>query len=301
MLPLSAGNVYAIGPRFVRRSRAKNGTAQLWMRVDLLAKDGQRKIGFLDNMANRPIRKKDWDHYEIVGDIAEDAERISLGMFMRGSGQAWMDDVSLEIIDQNDKVTETTGGEPFAHIGPGLLEMTGAMELKYGPSLANRTAKTPGLAAQGADGEQEKIATILLPLPLAYRQQVPVTYELTVNPPEAARSVTIYQDTAHNYVAKVSVVLSSKREKVDIKFRSLVLVGPSSFSDVPDRTEFPDQWPEQCQPWLTSTWCVDSQHDKIQALSKEIRDDTDDVMTVIAKVKEQTGKSWRTLRVGPRT
>jgi len=201
-----------------------------------------------------------------------------------------MDDVSLEIIDQDAKVTGS--GMSFDDIGPGLLEIAGAMELKHEPSLASRMAETLGLAAKRADDEQEQSVNVLLPLPLAYRQQVPVTYELTVDPPEAATSVTIYQDTPHNHVAKVSVVLGSKREKVDIKFRSLVLVGPSSFSDVPDRAEIPDQWPEQCQPWLKSTWYVDSQHDKIQALSKDIRDDADDaddVMNLIAGVQERAG------------
>jgi len=266
----------------------QDGRAQLWMRVDLPAEKGQHKIGFFDNMANRPIRKKHWDYYEIVGDIAEDAKTINLGMFLAGSGQAWMDDVSLEIVDQDAKVTgRVPGGISFEHIGPGLLEITGAMELKYKPSLASRMAETLGFAAKRVDDEQEQSANVLLPLPLAYRQQVPVTYELTVDPPEAATSVTIYQDTPHNHVAKVSVALSSKRDKVDITFRSLVLVGPSSFSDVPDRAEIPDQWPEPCQPWLKSTWCVNSQHDKIQALSKEIRENADDVMTIIAGVKER--------------
>jgi hypothetical protein len=110
-----------------------------------------------------------------------------------------------------------------------------------------------------------------------------------VNPPEAATSLTIYQDTPHNHVAKVSVALSSKRDKADIKFRSLVLVDPSSFSDIPDQVKIPDQWPEECQSWLKSTWCVDAQHEKIQTLSKEIRDDADDVMTLIAKVQERVG------------
>jgi hypothetical protein len=264
----------------------ENGAAQLWMRVDLIAEKGQHKLGFFDNMANRPIRKKEWDYYEIVGDIAEDAQTINVGMFLRGNGQAWLDDVSLEIVDKDTEVTGT-GGMSFANIGPGLLEITGAMELKQKPSLVSRMAEKLGLAAKKADDEQVKNANVLIPLPLAYRQQVPVTYELAVDPPEAATRITIYQDTPHNYVAKVSVALSSKRDKVDIKFRSLVLVGPSSFSDVPDRVEIPDQWPEECQPWLTSTWCVNSQNEKIQALSKEIRVDADDVMTIIAGVQKR--------------
>lgn len=269
----------------------QNGAAQLWMRIDLLTKEGQRKTGFFDNMSNRPIRKKEWDYYDIVGDITEDAQTINVGMFLRGSGQAWLDDVSLEIVDQDAKVTGRVLGmmRSFDDIGPGLLEISGAMELKHKPSLVSRMAEKLGFATRKADDEWEKNANVLIPLPLAYRRQVPVTYELAVNPPEAATGVTIYQDTPHNHVAKVSVVLSNKCDKAEIKFRSLVLVGPASFSDVPDRVEVPDQWPEECQPWLASTWCVNAQHDKIQALSKEIRDDADDVMTVIARVQERAG------------
>lgn len=272
-------------------SDGPDGRAQLWMRVDLPAKKGQPSLGFFDNMAHRPIRKKDWDDYEIVGDIAEDAETINIGMFLAGSGQAWMDDVSLEIVDQDAKVTGgTTSAMSFDGIGPGLLEITGAMELQHEPSWASRMAEALGFATQRAEDEQEQSVNVLLPLPLAYRRQVPVTYELTVNPPEAATSVTIYQDTPPNHIARVSVVLRSKRDKVDIRFRSLVLVGPSSFNDVPDRAEIPDQWPEPCQPWLQSTWCVNAQHDEIQALSKRIRDDADDVMTLIAGVQERAGR-----------
>lgn len=73
----------------------------------------------------------------------------------------------------------------------------------------------------------------------------------------------------------------------NIKFRSLVLVAPSSFEDVPDRADIPDHWPQECHPWLESTWCVNSDHEKIQALSQEIREDANNVMTLIAGVKER--------------
>jgi len=198
--------------------------------------------------------------------------------------------VSLEIVGQDVEATGGTMGRmSFGNIGPGLLEIAGAMELRHERSWASRLAETLGFAAPRADDEQEQSVTVLLPLPLAYRQQAPVTYELTVDPPEAATSVTIYPDTAPNHVAKVSVVLNRTRDKVDIRFRSLVLVGPSSFRDVPDRVEIPDLWPEECQPWLTSTWCVDAQNGQIQALSKEIREGADDVMTLIAKTQERAG------------
>ena len=68
--------------------------AQLWLRVD--RPGGQP--GFFDNMGDRPIRDPDWAYYEIVGNVAEDAESINLGLMLIRNGQAWLDDVSLKIL-----------------------------------------------------------------------------------------------------------------------------------------------------------------------------------------------------------
>jgi uncharacterized membrane protein YphA (DoxX/SURF4 family) len=74
---------------------------QLWFRVD--RKDG---MGAFDNMQDRPIDSDDWEHFDVVLDVAEDATRINIGMFVIGSGKAWLDDATLEIVD---KKTKTTG------------------------------------------------------------------------------------------------------------------------------------------------------------------------------------------------
>jgi hypothetical protein len=91
-------------------------------------------------------------------------------------------------------------------------------------------------------------------------------------------------------VAKVVVLLNDECSKVDIDFRSLVLVGPSSFDDVPDTAPIPERWPEECQPWLESTWCVESQHERIQKVSKEIRGNADDLMTLISGVQQRASE-----------
>ena len=67
--------------------------AQLWLRID---RPGGRP-GFFDNMADRPIRAKAWNDYEIAGEVARDAERIVLGILVVGAAPAWLDDVSLKI------------------------------------------------------------------------------------------------------------------------------------------------------------------------------------------------------------
>jgi hypothetical protein len=267
----------------------EQGTAHLWLRVDLPQEKGRPGSAFFDNMFNRPIDNKNWDHYEIIGDVAENAEVINIGMFLRGHGRAWIDDVTLEVVGDDARPTGrdlAERGTSFDKIGPGLLEIVGGTELKYEPSLRTRVAAALlGAKTRKADQEAGKTVTVLLPLPLAYRQQVPVTYELTVDPPDAAKSVTVYQDTPHNHVAKVVVLLNDECSKVDIDFHSLVLVGPSSFDDVPDRAPIPERWPEECQPWLESTWCVESKHERIQEVSREIRSNADDLMTLISGVE----------------
>jgi len=271
------------------------GRAHLWLRVDLPREKGQPRVGFFDNMFNRPISDKDWTYYEIVGDIADDAEKINIGMYFMGRGRAWLDDVSLEIVGQDAQVTgrDLTGmhGTSLEDIGAGLFEISGGTELNLQPSWAKRLVEAIGIAGDDAE-QREETVDLLLPMPLAYRDQAPVTYELTVTPPEAAKSITVYQDTPYNHVAKVSVALSDEDQKVSVAFRSLVLVGPSAFDGVPDEAEFPEQWPEECQPWLESTWCVDSQDERIQALSKEITDDASDVLTLIAGVKERSAQAF---------
>jgi C-terminal processing protease CtpA/Prc len=68
-----------------------SGRAALWMRVDR----DQHKMGFFDNMGDRPILAGDWRYFEIVGDVDEDAAVINIGMMLSGKGKAWLDDVSI--------------------------------------------------------------------------------------------------------------------------------------------------------------------------------------------------------------
>jgi len=74
--------------------------AHLWLRVDC---EGGR-MGFFDNMAERPITDPEWRVYEIEGEIDPEAARIALGMFLRGAGRAWFDDVTVEVFDGEEVV-----------------------------------------------------------------------------------------------------------------------------------------------------------------------------------------------------
>lgn len=66
--------------------------AQLWLRIDR----PNRQMGFFDNMDDRPIENATWQYYEIVGDVADDAEYLNIGCMLVAAGELWLDDVSLE-------------------------------------------------------------------------------------------------------------------------------------------------------------------------------------------------------------
>ncbi|MDG2433607.1 hypothetical protein [Flavobacterium sp.] len=76
--------------------------AGLWMRVDYYSTD----VLAFDNMRNRGIKRtKDWEKYEVVLFVPQEATSISYGVLLDGTGQIWFKDVQLEIVD--DSIPET--------------------------------------------------------------------------------------------------------------------------------------------------------------------------------------------------
>lgn len=81
--------------RFRAAARMQSGEEgareQLWMRVDRLGK----KRGFFDNMMDRPIYSDQWNYFDVVGLVDDDAETLSVGVILYGKGSAWIDDVTI--------------------------------------------------------------------------------------------------------------------------------------------------------------------------------------------------------------
>jgi hypothetical protein len=78
--------------------------AGLWMRVD---KD-RDSVAF-DNMQARPIKgTTDWQRYEVVLDVPQDATGIFYGILLGGTGTVWLNSVELEVVATD---VPTTGGK----------------------------------------------------------------------------------------------------------------------------------------------------------------------------------------------
>jgi C-terminal processing protease CtpA/Prc len=76
------------------KTRGREGErAQLWMRADR----PDQKIGFFDNMDDRPITGGTWQRYQVQGKVDDDAILISFGGMVKGAGKAWIDDFRVEV------------------------------------------------------------------------------------------------------------------------------------------------------------------------------------------------------------
>lgn len=90
----------------------RDSRVQLWFRVDR----GSERGGF-DNMQDRPIRTAEWQSFDIVLDVADDATLLNVGIFVIGVGKAWIDDASLEPVAGDTPTTSRIDPAVFAAAG----------------------------------------------------------------------------------------------------------------------------------------------------------------------------------------
>lgn len=113
------------------------GSAHLWIRVHR----PENETGFADIMDDRPIVLNSWGYYEIEGTIDSDAEMINYGLLLKGSGRAWIDDVSFTITD----IAQNENSGP-KELSPRSVENLMAFARLYGYSRyfypSNETQRT---------------------------------------------------------------------------------------------------------------------------------------------------------------
>jgi tetratricopeptide (TPR) repeat protein len=89
---LRLDSLFVDGPTL--RLPSPEDRAQLWLKVIRT----NHRVGFSDNMDDRPVRATEWTRCEITGEIDEDAEFINFGVITIGGGKVWIDDVSFDVI-----------------------------------------------------------------------------------------------------------------------------------------------------------------------------------------------------------
>jgi hypothetical protein len=104
---------------YVKANVAVLGQAGLFLRVD-----GHDRTEISDFMIGRLIQTTtDWERYAIVLDVPADAVGITFGFHFTGTGQAWLDDASLETVGSDVATTvNLTPQLPFADQGDGASQ-----------------------------------------------------------------------------------------------------------------------------------------------------------------------------------
>lgn len=105
MQQFSAQNYVEKRIRFTGYARTllKKGRAGLWIRID---GHDMAQLKF-DNMLDRPIiGETKWQPYSCVVDVPKEAEIINIGALLEGIGSVWVDQFSIEIVDETVTVTD---------------------------------------------------------------------------------------------------------------------------------------------------------------------------------------------------
>ncbi|HSC81407.1 MAG TPA: glyoxalase superfamily protein [Chitinolyticbacter sp.] len=77
-------------------------SVQMWLRIDSKFTRGIR----FDNMDNRPLRgSHEWTTVDIVLQVPEEAEQVSYGFFVTGTGAAWASGFALEVVGRDVEET----------------------------------------------------------------------------------------------------------------------------------------------------------------------------------------------------
>jgi hypothetical protein len=98
---------------FIKTSGAEKG-AWVWLRID------DTESGWLDNMHDRLVKgTTDWRRYELVLPASKTVAGIAFGIGLTGTGQAWIDDVKLDAVDNE---TPRTGNVPELRPDPEEME-----------------------------------------------------------------------------------------------------------------------------------------------------------------------------------
>ena len=78
-----------------------------------------------DNMQNRPNQgTQPWKQFDVVLDVPEDATGVFFGILLSGTGEVWMNDVSLEAVGKDVPVTTLAPQAPTLRTRPANLKFT---------------------------------------------------------------------------------------------------------------------------------------------------------------------------------
>jgi hypothetical protein len=195
--------------------------------------------------------------------------------FCRRGGEAWFDDVSA-VADGPATAQELIKQASSASQVPGLFRLRGhyVVRISGNDGIAVRLRRLVG-------SEPKFRPALLIPMPLSYGQQVPITYHLAVKPADRLHAMRVYEDRPGNYVVEIVFEPSLGEQEFELGWSSIVLSGPGDYARLPATAPMPESWPPEALPWLRSTATVQADSREFKELAGIVRLGGDDVLGII--------------------
>lgn len=233
-----------------------------------------------DAPSESPWPRGDFDWTKLQGTllVPPGTSLVQLGAVLAGKGELWIDDVSMVVAEPVSTKQIIAAQEPGTQL-PGLYRLRG--EYNVVVDWLSPDDGTMAKLRRLITKREPPRPTLLIPVPLAYREQVPLTYRLTLKPPAKLANARIFEDRPDNFVAQLIFDAGHEPEEVELRWSSIVLCGPRPFDDLPPKAPFPKRWPTEAAEWLQSSYCVQAHDERIQRVAREIHGEQDDVLKVI--------------------
>jgi transglutaminase-like putative cysteine protease len=149
-----------------------------------------------------------------------------------------------------------------------------------GPGVVRARAQ----AAVATRGKAD-VGVLTFPIPGTYRDQVPLTFDVKVEPPGALKSYRwVRRPDGRNWLCEVTV--APKQDGAQVRWEALVLVDRGKNDPLP-RAAQPEA-PEETAPWTRSTACVQSDDPAVRAKAEELAKGTAGVEPYARRVIEFT-------------
>ena len=141
--------------------------------------------------------------------------------------------------------------------------------------------------AQAAVATENKngVGVLTFPIPGTYRHQVPLTFDLHVEPPEALKGYRwARRPDERNWLCEVTIAPSQAGALV--RWEALVLVGRGTDGPLPHVLQ--PEAPDESAPWTRSTACVQSDDPLIREKANELAKGTEGLEAYARRVIEFT-------------
>ena len=159
-LPAAGYALRHIRLRAAIRVEGEQTRAQMWLRIDR----ADDSVAFLENMDGRPVTSSEWKTYDIETDVPGDTSRLVFGVMLFGGGRVWVDDVSLDILNE---VHQDKSEAPRPLTPQGLTNLTAFSRL-YGyvrffhPSDQAAVTDWEAFAVEGVRKVEDAASTVEL-------------------------------------------------------------------------------------------------------------------------------------------